>query len=96
MFCKTKGWLEKSATIRIFKYSPLGKELNARTDIAKKQYQKLHDSFDFYKIIKKEKTTLENYSKSYLIYNCNYRFYKYYLTFPLNQSTRHLPNFLMI
>ena len=64
-----KRWLEKSATIKIFKYCPLGKELKARTDIPKIQYQKLDDTFDFDKIIKEEKTTLEKYSRSYLIYN---------------------------
>ena len=33
-----KGLLEK-ATMKRFKYSPLGKKLKAQTDIAKKQYQ---------------------------------------------------------
>ena len=34
-------------------YSPLGKELRAQTDMAKKQYQKLDDSYEFEKMIKK-------------------------------------------
>ena len=36
-----KDLLEKTATIKRFEYSPLGKELKAQTDIAKKQYQTL-------------------------------------------------------
>ena len=35
-------------------YSLLGKDLKAQTDIAKKQYQKLDDIYEFDKIIKKE------------------------------------------
>ena len=31
--------------IKIFVYSPLGKELHAHTDIAKKQYQQLEEIF---------------------------------------------------
>ena len=73
-----KDLSEKAATINRFEYSPLGKELKAQTDIAKKQYQKLDDAHEFHEIIKKEKLTLENYSKSDLIYNSNYSFYKYY------------------
>ena len=61
-----------------FEYSPLGKELKAQTDITKKQYPKLDDTFGFDKIIKKEKPALKNYSKLDLIYNSNYSFYKYY------------------
>ena len=38
-------------------YSSLGKELKAQTDIAKNQYQKLDATFEFEKIIKKEKPT---------------------------------------
>ena len=56
----------------------LGKELKAQTDIAKKQYQKLDDTYEFDKIIKKEKPILKKYSKSDLTYNSNYSFYKYY------------------
>ena len=41
----------------------MGKELKAQFDIEKKQYQKLDDTYDFDKIIKKEKPTLVNYSK---------------------------------
>ena len=60
-----------------FKYSPLGKELKVQTDIAKEQYQKLDDTFEFVKMIKKEEPTFKNY-KSNLIYNSNYSFYKFY------------------
>ena len=65
-----------------YEYSPLGKELKAETDKDKKQYQKLDDTFEFDKIIEKEKPTIENYRKikysKSLIYNNNYSFYKYY------------------
>ena len=65
------GSLEKVATIKRFEYSPLGKELKSQTHIVKKQYQKLHNTYEFDKIIKEEKPTLKKYSKSDLIYNGN-------------------------
>ena len=34
-----KDSLEKTAAIKRFKYSPIGKELKAQTDIAKKQFK---------------------------------------------------------
>ena len=37
-----KNLLEKAVTMKRFDYSPLGKELNAQTNIAKKQYQKMY------------------------------------------------------
>ena len=69
---------EKAAAIKRFEYSSLGKELKAQTAIAKKQYQKLDHTFEFDKIIKKEKPTLEKHNKSDLTYNSNYSFYKYF------------------
>ena len=44
--------LEKAATMKRFEYSPLGKELKAQTDIAKKQYQGLDKAFISNKNIK--------------------------------------------
>ena len=44
----------------------------------RKWYQKLENTYEFHKIIKKEKLTLENYSKSELICDSNYSFFKYY------------------
>ena len=44
--------LEKAATVKKFEYSPLGKELKARTNIAMKHFQKLDDAYEFDKIIK--------------------------------------------
>ena len=44
--------LEKAATLKRFEYSPLGKELKAQTDIAKKQYQGLDKAFISNKNIK--------------------------------------------
>ena len=79
---------EKAATVKRSEYSSLGlgkdlsldKELKAQTDVTKKyqKYKKLDDTFEFYKIIKKEKPTHENYSKSNLIYDANHSFYKFY------------------
>ena len=42
-----------------FEYSPLGKELRAQTDVAKKRYQKLDNTYEIEKIIKKEKPTFK-------------------------------------
>ena len=58
-----KDLLEKAATMKRFKYSPLGKALKAQTEIAKKQYQKLDDTFGFNKVIKKVEQTFKNYNK---------------------------------
>ena len=55
--------LEKTSAIKRFEYLPLGKEIKAQTDIAKKQYQKLGITFEFDKQIKKEEPTFENYNK---------------------------------
>ena len=46
-----KEFLEKATTIKRFEYSPLDKELKEQIDIAKKEYQKLDDMFEFDKII---------------------------------------------
>ena len=70
--------MEKAATMKRFEYSPLGKELKVQTGIAKKQYQKLDNSFGFDKIIKKEKPTFKNYNKSNLINDSEHSFDKYY------------------
>ena len=51
---------------RRFEYSPLGKVLKAQTAIAKKQYQKLDDTFGFDNIVKKEEPTFKNYDKTNL------------------------------
>ena len=70
--------IRKAAALRRFEYYPLGKELKAQTDIAKKQYQKLDDTFEFDEITKKEKPTSKRYTRSNLIYNSKYSFYPYY------------------
>ena len=51
--------LKKAAAIKRFEYSPLGKELKAQTDIPKKHHQKLDNTFEFNKIIKKENQHLK-------------------------------------
>ena len=47
-----KDLLQKAATIKIFEYSPLSKELKIETGISKKQYQKLDHTYDLDKITK--------------------------------------------
>ena len=70
-----KDLLQKTATIKRFEYSPLGKELKAQTDIAKKQYQTLDT---IYESDEKEEPKIKKYNKSNLIYNSKYSFYKHY------------------
>ena len=75
--------LEKVATMKRFEYSLLDKKLKKETDIAKKQYEQLNNLFKFDKkeepiTIQKEKQTIKQYKKSYLIYNSKHSFYKYY------------------
>ena len=55
-----KGLLKKATKIKRFEYSSSGKKLTVQTDIAKKQYQKLDDTYEFDKIIKKGKPILQN------------------------------------
>ena len=64
-----KDFLEKAAAIKIFEYSPLGKELKAQTDIAKKQYQKLDDTFKSNKKEVKTKNNAEDLDIVMLMYN---------------------------
>ena len=79
-FIPEKNLPEKAAAIKRFEYFSLGKELEAQTDIAKKQYQGLDNAFISNKdnknvnesLIKKEKKKY----KSNLIYN-KLSFYSY-------------------
>ena len=73
-----KDLLEKTAAIKKFEYSILDKELKAQIDIARKQYQNLDNTYEYDKIIKKEKPTLKKYNRSNLIYDSKYKFYPYY------------------
>ena len=61
-----------------FEYFSLGKELKAQTDIAKEQYQKLGNTYEFDKIIKKEKPIFKKCITLNLIYNSKFSFYEYY------------------
>ena len=74
----TKDLLEKAATVKRFEYSPLGQELKKQTSVAEKQYKKLDNTFEFDKIIKKEKPTLKKYNRSNLTYDSKYSFYPHY------------------
>ena len=73
-----KELLEEADTMKRFEYSLLHKELKAQTDITKKQYQKLYNTYESEKIIRKEKPKLSKYNRSNLIYDCKYSFYPYY------------------
>ena len=66
--------LEKVARLE---YSPLRKELEAQTDIAKKKFQTLDKIYETDETINK-KPALKNYGKSDLIYDSIYSFYNYY------------------
>ena len=54
-----KYLLDKATTMKRFEYHPLGKELKVKTDIAEEQYQTSDNTFDFDKIIEKEKQHLK-------------------------------------
>ena len=87
--------LEKVATMKRFEYSPVGKELKSETDIAKNQYQKLDNTFGFDKMFKKEKPTLEKYTKSNLLYGTNHSFCRYYYDKKkINLSFKSMRSFL--
>ena len=70
--------LEKAAAMKRFEYSLLVQKLKTQTDIANKQHQKLDNTFEFDKRIKKEKPTFKKYNRSNVIYSSKYRFYEYY------------------
>ena len=72
-----KALLEKAAAMKRFEYLLLDKELKSKMDIAKKQYQTLHNMYEIDEAINK-KVTLKNYSTSDLVYEGNYSFYKNY------------------
>ena len=100
MFNQKKDLLEKAATLKRFEYSLIRKELKSQTDIEQKQYQRLDNTYEFDKLIKKEQPTLGKCSKSNVIYNSNYNFYKYYCdskkidNLSLNSKHLFLVNFL--
>ena len=73
-----KELLEQAGTMKRFEYSLLHKELKAQTDITKRQYQKLYNTYESEKIITKENPTLSKYNRPNLIYDCKYSFYPYY------------------
>ena len=55
-----------------------GKESKVKTDIAKKQQEKIDDTYEFDKRIKE--AAFEKFKKSNLIYHSKYSFYEYYIT----------------
>ena len=65
-FLPKKYLLEKAALMKRFVYSMLDRELKAQTNFAKKQYQKLDNTYEFNKIMEKEKPTLKKYDRSNL------------------------------
>ena len=70
-----KELLEKARTMTKVEYLPLGIELKAQTDISKKQQQRLGNTYEFDKIIKKEKPTFKKCNRSNLTYDSKYSFY---------------------
>ena len=86
-----KDLLEEAATMKKFKYSSLGKELKAQTDITKKQYQVLNNFFKY--DVKREPVTITKYKTSHLDITVNIVFtniiviVKKLITFLSNQST---------
>ena len=72
-----KDLLEKTAAIKIFEYSPLGKELKKQTSIAEKQYQIFDNAFESNKKKEVKTKTKRSRAKSDLVYNNYFTFYKY-------------------
>ena len=95
-----KALLEKAVSMKRCEYFSLGKELKAQNGIAKNQYQKLVDTYECDKIIKKGKPTPEDFNKSDLMCNSNNSFtniifvVKDLITFPLNSKYSLLAEFL--
>ena len=79
MFYEKKGLLKKATTMKRFDWIFTYKQRIENTNwYCKETISKLDYAFELDQIIKKEKLTLDNYSKSDQIYNSNYDFYKYY------------------
>ena len=84
VFTQIKDLIEKAAAIKIFEYSPLGKELKKYTSAADKQYQGLNKFFKPYEeeepvVIKKgEPVTIQKEStitgESKLLYDSKHSF----------------------
>ena len=73
-----RGLPEKAATMKIFEYLPLCKELKAQNEIAKKQYKKLDKIYECVETMNK-KSTLRKCSKSELICGANHSFTNSYI-----------------
>ena len=57
---REKDLLRKATTMKRIEYSPLDKGLKTKSDIAKKQYQELDDTYEFDKIFKKKNQHLKS------------------------------------
>ena len=73
-----KDLLEKPAAMKRFEYSPLGKELKKQISVAKKQYQKLGNAFEFKKKEIDKTKSKRRRVKSDLVSNNYFTFYKYH------------------
>ena len=73
----SKDLLEKVAATKRFEYSPLGKELKKQTSVAEKQYQKFDNAFESNKKKDDKKNNKRSWTKSDLVYNNYFTFYKY-------------------
>ena len=72
-----KDLLEKAAAIKRFEYSPFAKELKKQTRVAKKQYQKLDQTFESNKTLEEKTKNKRSRANSNLAYNNDFTFYIY-------------------
>ena len=72
-----KDLLEKAATLKRYKYSPLGSELKKQTSVAERQHQRLDNVFESNKKEEDKTKNKRNRAKSNLVYNNYFTFYKY-------------------
>ena len=77
IFYHKKDFLEKSAAIKIFQYSPLGKELKKQTSVVEKQYQKFNNAFESNKNEEDKTKNKRTLAKPNLVCNNCFLFYKY-------------------
>ena len=75
-FLPEKDLLEKAAAIKRSEYSSLGKELKMQTSVSEKQYQKFDNAFEFNKKEEVKTKNNRNCTKSNLVYNNYFTFYK--------------------
>ena len=93
-----KDLLEKAVTIKRFEYSLLGKELEKQTSVTEKQYQKFDNVFEANKNEDDKTKSKKSRTKSNLVYNNYFTFYKYrnteaFIKCPLDSKLNNLQEF---